>query len=40
MNIHEYQAKKLLDAFDIAVGNGMAAETVQEAVDATNELGG
>jgi succinyl-CoA synthetase beta subunit len=40
MNIHEYQAKKLLSAFDVPVGQGEVAETVDEAVTAAQELGG
>ena len=40
MNIHEYQAKKLLSAFDVPVGQGEVAETVDEAVAAAQELGG
>ena len=40
MNIHEYQAKKLLIAFDVPVGQGEVAETVDEAVEAAQELGG
>ncbi len=40
MNIHEYQAKKLLSAFDVPVGQGEVTETVDEAVAAAQELGG
>lgn len=40
MNIHEYQAKKLLSAFDVPVGQGEVAETADEAVTAAQELGG
>jgi succinyl-CoA synthetase beta subunit len=40
MNIHEYQAKKLLSAFDVPVGQGEVAETADEAVTAAEELGG
>jgi succinyl-CoA synthetase beta subunit len=40
MNIHEYQAKKLLSAFDIAVGHGEMAETAEEAIAVAKELGG
>ncbi|MEI7493407.1 MAG: ADP-forming succinate--CoA ligase subunit beta [Alphaproteobacteria bacterium] len=40
MNIHEYQAKKLLSAFDVPVGQGEVAETVDEAISAAQELGG
>jgi len=40
MNIHEYQAKKLLKKFGVAVPRGQVAYTVDEAVQAANELGG
>jgi succinyl-CoA synthetase beta subunit len=40
MNIHEYQAKKLLSAFDVPVGQGEPAETAEEAVAVAKELGG
>ena len=40
MNIHEYQAKELLKKFGVAVPRGQVAFTVQEAVQAANELGG
>lgn len=40
MNIHEYQAKKLLSAFNIAVGHGEVAETVEEAITTAHKVGG
>lgn len=40
MNIHEYQAKELLRQFGVAVPDGKVAYTVDEAVQAANELGG
>ncbi len=40
MNIHEYQAKELLKKFGVAVPRGQVAYTVDEAVQAANELGG
>ena len=40
MNIHEYQAKELLRKFGVAVPNGKVAYTVDEAVQAANDLGG
>jgi len=40
MNIHEYQAKELLRRFGVAVPDGSVAHTVDEAVQAANELGG
>ena len=40
MNIHEYQAKQLLDKFGVAVPRGKVAFTVDEAVAAAGELGG
>jgi succinyl-CoA synthetase beta subunit len=38
MNIHEYQAKALLKTFDVPVGRGLPAFTVEEAVKAAEEL--
>ena len=40
MNIHEYQAKKLLAEFGVAVPNGAVAYTPEEAESAAKELGG
>jgi succinyl-CoA synthetase beta subunit len=40
MNIHEYQAKEVLRAFGVPVPKGKAAFTVEEAVQAAQELGG
>jgi len=40
MNIHEYQAKALLAGFGVAVGRGIPAFSVDEAVKAAEELGG
>ncbi len=40
MNIHEYQAKELLKKYHVAVPDGMAAMTVDEAVQAAQELPG
>ncbi|MEQ9488941.1 MAG: ADP-forming succinate--CoA ligase subunit beta [Alphaproteobacteria bacterium] len=40
MNIHEYQAKELLRRFGVAVPDGSVAHTVDEAVQAANEMGG
>ena len=40
MNIHEYQAKELLDKFGVPVPAGYAALTVDEAVAATKKLPG
>jgi succinyl-CoA synthetase beta subunit len=40
MNIHEYQAKALLQSFGVAVGKGLPAKTVDEAVAAASTLGG
>jgi len=40
MNIHEYKAKELLKKFGVAVPRGQVAYTVDEAVQAANELGG
>jgi succinyl-CoA synthetase beta subunit len=38
MNIHEYQAKALLKTFDVPVGHGLPAFSVEEAVKAAEEL--
>lgn len=38
MNIHEYQAKELLEKYDVAVPKGIAAMSVDEAVKAAQEL--
>lgn len=40
MNVHEYQAKKLLKQFGINVLGGEVANTVDEAVKAAEKLGG
>lgn len=40
MNIHEYQAKKLLGEFGVSVPKGEVAFTVDEAVKAAEKLGG
>lgn len=40
MNIHEYQGKEILRQFGIPVPRGIAAFTVQEAVEAAQKLGG
>ena len=39
MNIHEYQAKAILKAFDVPVPRGLPAFTVDEAVAAAEQLG-
>ena len=39
MNIHEYQAKQLLQKFDVATTRGRVAATLDEAEQITNELG-
>ncbi|SHN16021.1 ADP-forming succinate--CoA ligase subunit beta [Gracilibacillus kekensis] len=39
MNIHEYQGKEILRSYGVAVPNGKVAYTVDEAVEAANELG-
>ena len=38
MNIHEYQAKKLLSKFGVAVPEGHPAFSVKEAVEVAKEL--
>ncbi|AFS70850.1 MULTISPECIES: ADP-forming succinate--CoA ligase subunit beta [Exiguobacterium] len=40
MNVHEYQAKELLRSYGVPVPNGIAAFTVEEAVDAAEQLSG
>jgi succinyl-CoA synthetase beta subunit len=40
MNIHEYQGKELLRRFGVAVPDGKVAYTIDEAVQAANDLGG
>jgi succinyl-CoA synthetase beta subunit len=40
MKIHEYQGKEILRQFGIPVPRGIAAFTVQEAVEAAQKLGG
>ncbi|MDR3176682.1 MAG: ADP-forming succinate--CoA ligase subunit beta [Desulfovibrio sp.] len=40
MNIHEYQAKELLRAYDVPVPEGKVADTVEGAVAAAKELPG
>src|SRR6266568_9156660 len=39
MNIHEYQAKELLQRFGVATTRGKVASTPQEAEQAAHELG-
>ncbi len=38
MKIHEYQAKEILKKYGVAIPDGIAATTVEEAVAAANEL--
>ena len=40
MNIHEYQAKELLKKYNVAVPDGIAAMSVEEAVKAAEQLPG
>ncbi|MBF0622533.1 MAG: ADP-forming succinate--CoA ligase subunit beta [Magnetococcales bacterium] len=40
MNIHEYQAKEILSKFGVTVPRGKVAFSVDEAVEAAEELGG
>ena len=40
MKIHEYQGKEILRQFGVPVPRGIAAYTVQEAVEAAQKLGG
>ena len=38
MNLHEYQAKELLKRYGVAVREGIAAETVDAAIEAAKQL--
>ncbi|MCB1824025.1 MAG: acetate--CoA ligase family protein, partial [Candidatus Competibacteraceae bacterium] len=40
MNLHEYQAKELLQQFGVAVPRGTKVTSQQEAVEAAKALGG
>ncbi|MEX1032211.1 MAG: ADP-forming succinate--CoA ligase subunit beta [Cellvibrionaceae bacterium] len=40
MNLHEYQAKQLFAEYGLPVSKGVAAETVDEAVSAADQIGG
>ena len=40
MNIHEHQGKELLKSYGVAVGRGLPAFTIEEAVQAAETLGG
>ena len=40
MNIHEYQAKQVLDSFGVPVPRGFVAFSADEAVEAAEKLGG
>ena len=40
MNLHEYQAKQLFREFNIAVSDGVATSSSQEAEEAALSLGG
>ena len=40
MNIHEYQAKRLLAKYDVAILKGGVAYTPQEAETVAKDLGG
>ena len=40
MNLHEYQAKQLFAEYGLPVSKGVAAATVEEAVAATDTIGG
>jgi len=40
MNIHEYQAKQILDEYGVPIPEGRPAFSVEEAVEAAREVGG
>jgi len=39
MNLHEYQAKEALSGFGVATPRGVKVDTIEEAVEAADELG-
>ncbi|SSX47840.1 succinyl-CoA ligase subunit beta [Pasteurella bettyae] len=40
MNLHEYQAKQIFAQYGLPVSEGYACDTVDDAVRATQRLGG
>jgi succinyl-CoA synthetase beta subunit len=40
MNLHEYQSKKLFGEYGLPVSEGVACTTADEAVAATDKIGG
>jgi succinyl-CoA synthetase beta subunit len=40
MNLHEYQAKHLLQRYEIATPNGLVVQFEEEAAAATKEIAG
>ena len=40
MNIHEYQAKKILSKFNVPIPKGLVADSAEAAQSSANELGG
>ena len=40
MNLHEYQAKQLFAEYGLPVSKGIAADTAEEAAEATTKIGG
>lgn len=40
MNLHEYQAKELFAQYGLPVSKGIAAKTVDEAIMASDVIGG
>ena len=40
MNLHEYQAKKLLEQYGMPVGEGEVIFSTDEAINIANQLGG
>ncbi len=40
MNLHEYQGKQLFAQYGLPVSKGIAAATVEEAVEAADKIGG
>src|SRR5699024_6091620 len=38
MNLHEYQAKQILNSFSVNIQRGVVAQTPEEAVEAAKEI--
>ena len=40
MNLHEYQAKEIFREYGLPVSEGIAVDTVEDAVSAARKIGG